>query len=254
MIQLRGDQQTDDPRLDRLVQFDERSRLFSVAEVIPTAAPLKSRSHPSKLWLDQGQEGACVSFAWHHEAGAQPVPVYGLNYTIARDRYWEMQRRDPWPGGSYPGATPRYGGTSVLAGAQLMQALGYFDEYRWGFDIDDILRAIVYEGGGVFGLPWLDSMFRPRSDGTLDTTGRVIGGHAIYARGIILPRSGTVTVSFPVSGRTVRIKTGDPLVRLRNSWGVGWGIDGECLITASDLQSLLAQNGEFCIPINRRRP
>lgn len=260
-IALKGGYSTADPRLDRIPVYDERSRKFNVAPLV-SDAPLRSRSHPSKVWMNQGREGACVSFSFHSEAGASPKPVKGLTFDIARDRYWEMQRQDEWPGGSYPGANPRYEGTSVLAGAKVMQSLGFFSEYRWAFNIDDCLKALANEGPVVFGIPWLNSMFRTREDGTMDTSGRQAGGHAIMGRGVTVPRQGTATITFP-SGRVVKLKTSEPVVRLRNTWvdgpngqGGNWGIDGECLLLASQVEQLAFRSGwgEVCIPIGRKIP
>lgn len=253
-IELRGGFSTADPRLDRLPEFDERSRAFPIRALLPTR-PLRSRSHPSVLWLDQGREGACVSFAFHHEAGATPKPVRGLTNAIARERYFEMQRQDDWPGGAYPGAAPFYEGTSTLAGAKVMQSLGYFKEYRWAFNIDEALLAVGYEGPVLSGIPWKDSMFDPRPDGTMDCSGRTAGGHEIMWRGVILPRKGVVKLQWPnMSGRVHSIKSDVPLIRLRNTWGKDWGIAGECLVRADDMESLLKDDGDCVVPISRQIP
>jgi hypothetical protein len=251
-VTLRDGSTTEDVRLDRLVEFDQRSRAFPIAAVVPKV--LRSRTWPCATWLDQGQEGACVSFAWHHEAAAVPALARGLTDGTARDRYFETQRRDEWEGGAYPGASPRYDGTSVLAGAKVMQELGFFREYRWAFSVDDVLRAIAHEGPVVLGLTWLDSMYDPDADGLLRTDGREVGGHAICARGVVLPRSGVVTVALPRSGRRVRVRSDVPVVRLRNSWGADWGWEGEALIRADDLEGLLERWGECCVPVGRAVP
>jgi hypothetical protein len=254
-IDLKGGFSTNDRRLDRIPEFDRRNMMFNVAPLVEDK-PLRSRSHTSKVWLDQGREGACVSFSFHQEAGAAPKAVRGLTDALARDRYYEMQRRDEGPGGAYPGASPRYDGTSVLAGAKIMQELGYFKEYRWAFNIDDVLRAISHEGPVVFGIPWLDSMYDTDSEGRLDISGRVAGGHAIMARGLTLPnRYGVATVTWP-SGRRSRIKSGEPLIRFRNTWSTDWGIDGEALLTASDAEKLAFGSGwgEVCVPVDRAVP
>lgn len=252
MTTLRGGFETSDPRLDRIPYHDPRSRNFPVRTLLPKT--LRSRSHPSTLWLDQGQEGACVSFSWHHEAGATPVAAKGLTDAIARTRYFDMQRRDEWEGGAYPGASPFYEGTSVLAGAQLLKELGYFKEYRWAFTIDEALLAIAYEGPVIFGIPWLDSMFDIQPDGTLDCSGVEAGGHAIMGRGVVLPHEGVCTISYPGASKRYRIKTTEPLVRLRNSWGKTWGRVGEAFIRASDLERLLKNMGDCCVPIGRAIP
>lgn len=255
MIELKNGCVTEDPRLDRVPLFDEASRRFSIAPRVE-GKPLKSRVHHSTLWLDQGREGACVSFSLHQMRGAEPVSVRGLSDAIARQRYWDMQREDPWPGGEYPGANPVYGGTALLTGAKVMQRLGFFQEYRWAFALDDALLALSHEGPIGFAGPWRDSMWDTRPDGMLDLSGREVGGHAIYARGVHVPRNGRVETVFPRSRRRVRIKTSNPLIRLRNSWGLrNFGIDGECLVDAQEWwDRFLAPGGESLIPVGRQRP
>jgi hypothetical protein len=185
--------------------------------------------------------------------------VKGLNFEIARQRYWEMQKIDYWPGGSYPGATPYYEGTSTLAGAKVMQSLGYFTEYRWAFSIDETLLAIAHEGPVLTGIPWLDSMFEPNMDGQLDTSGREVGGHEIMWRGVTLPVRGVATVRWP-DGTISKIKTSEPLVRCRNTWWGGpgspgvWGRAGEAVVRASGLEALLKSDGDCCVPVGRKIP
>ncbi len=72
-------------------------------------------------YYDQGTEGRCVEFAWLRALSLMNRKRYDIT---SRWHYWEMQRRDYWGGGSYPGASPQYEGTSVDAGAQVMHTLG----------------------------------------------------------------------------------------------------------------------------------
>lgn len=243
-IALRGGSETEDPRLDRVVHFDERSRDYPITAAIPEQ--LTAKSWVCKPRLDQGREGACVGFGWAHELAASPATVKTLNGApiderFARERlYWEAQKIDPYPGGSYPGATPRSEGSSVLAGAKVVQALGLIDEYRWAFGIDDLLLALAHAGPAVLGTNWLTGMFHPRPSGLLEVTGTVAGGHCWLARGVILrPR---------LTGERID----EPVIRARNSWGPDWGTDGDFFVRASQLEALLQDDGEACVPMGRR--
>jgi hypothetical protein len=231
-IQLRGGHRTSDARLDRVPHFDERSRSFSVADVLPSTK-LRSRTWPCAVHLDQKAEGACVGFGWSHELAAQPVVVKGVTDGTARSLYRLAQTLDDEPGEAYEG-------TSVLAGAKAVQQHGFLGEYRWAFGIDDVLATLAHVGPVVLGTNWLTGMFRTQTDGRLVVAGDVAGGHCYLARGLL------------VSGRLGNYNYGEPLVRIRNSWGPGWGVDGDAFIRASDLEWLLKDQGEACVPIQRR--
>jgi hypothetical protein len=117
-------------------------RSTSAVANFPVQAALNAEQQTlvSKTWtapdgtpvLDQGQEGACVGFGTTNELLWNPVPVPNLTAKFAREKiYWVAQRDDPWPGGAYPNASPRYEGTSVLYGIKAAADLGYYTEYRW---------------------------------------------------------------------------------------------------------------------------
>jgi hypothetical protein len=232
IVKLKGDTITGDRRLDRIQQFDERSRAYGVSALaLPTT--LRGVAWRCTPRLDQGREGACVSFAWSHELAAVPVDVAGIDNAFAFAHYPLMQRVDEWPG-----EEPDYSGTSVLAGAKVMQGARHISGYHWAFSIDEVLQAISRAGPVVFGVPWKDSMYEPRPDGLLDCSGKVIGGHAILGRGLRL-RARLEGVS-------------EPVVRLRNSWSASWGIKGDAFLRVSDLEKLLAEGGECCLPLGRK--
>lgn len=232
MIKLKDGSAVADGRLTRLQQFDARSKAYPVRKLVEGKKP-RSYTWKCGSWLDQGQEGACVGFAWTHELIAKPAVVEGVDGSFAREKiYWEAQKIDPWDGGSYPGANPFYEGTSVLAGAKIVQKLGYIEEYRWAFSIEDLVLAVGFCGPAVLGIPWYGSMFDPYGCGHLHVEGAVAGGHAILCMGV-----------------DVRAKT----FKLHNSWGKKWGNDGEALIGWDELERLLNEGGEACIPIGRHR-
>lgn len=230
-IKLKNNQTTEDIRLDRVIQFDERSRGYSIAD-LRTSSNLRSYTWRCNDWFDQGREGACVGFALGHELAARPAEVSGLDYNyLIQEIYWEAQKIDPWEGGAYPDANPRYDGTSVLAGVKRVQKLGWIEGYRWAFNIEDVLYGLGHNGPAVLGVAWYDSMYTPDENGFIKPTGNLVGGHAILARAVNV-REGYVT--------------------LRNSWGKDWGKDGDCYITFEDLEALLKQNGECCFLLKRK--
>lgn len=211
-----------DPRLDRRVQFDERSRAFPIrALVSPTP---RSYTWSCEPVLDQGREGACVGFAWAHEVAARPVVEAATN-DLARAIYREAQTLDEWPGEGYSG-------TSVLAGAKVAMRRGYLTEYRWAFGLDDLVLA-VGRGPAILGINWHEGMFETDAEGYVRATGGVAGGHAILCRGVSL--------------RNRRFL-------LHNSWGSSWGKNGTAWLSFDDARTLLAAQGEACVPVKRTRP
>jgi hypothetical protein len=183
----------------------------------------KARSYTWRCleYFDQGQEGACVGFAMSHELVARPKKIY-----------WEAQKIDPWEGGSYPGATPVYEGTSVLAGVKILKTLGYIEQYRWAFGLNDLVMAVGYCGPAVLGVPWYEGMFSPHTCGYLHADGAAMGGHAILCKGV------------DVKARTFT---------LHNSWGSTWGNGGDALISWAEMEKLLHERGEAVIPMGRQK-
>lgn len=233
-IQLRGGFETTDRRLDRLPQFDPQSRDFPVRALLRAAEIKKPRGYTWQvpLWLDQGNEGACVGFSMTHELAARPVRVSDLSPDYALGVYWEAQHIDPWEGGAYPGADPHYDGTSVLAGAKVLQRRGAFTEYRWAFGLDDLVLAVGYAGPAVLGINWWTGMFTPDDDGFVHPAGSIAGGHAILCN---------------------RVNFRERFFGLWNSWGPQWGSRGQCRVSFDDMEKLLNDGGEAMIPVHRQR-
>jgi len=219
---------------DRVVRFDELSRNF------PIRALLSDGRMSNKLWkcenhLDQGREGACVGFAWAHELNAKPYEVR-VSTNTAKTIYYAAQQWDQWAG-------TEYDGTSVIAGAKTVNSLGHMPEYRWAFGIDDVLRTLSEHGPVVLGVNWYEGMFNTNEKGFIAPTGNLAGGHAILAKGVkFRKREGFWWKDLP-----------EPYVILHNSWGTGWGVNGDAYILASDLEILLNQQGEACVPVKRSR-
>jgi len=231
MTNLRDGSQVEDPRLACLVDFDERSRNFPVAE-LTAGKPLRKYTWRCLNWLDQGREGSCVGAGIGHELIARPSESK-VDMAYCRDNiYWEAQKIDQWDGGAYPGAKPFYEGTSVLAGLKVGQKLGWFDSYRWAFNFEDLLLGIGHNGPAVLGIPWLEGMSNTDSLGYIRATGAQRGRHCILARA--------------VDPKNMR-------VLLRNSWGWMWGVDGDCWIGFVDLEKLLANKGEAAFVQKRHK-
>jgi len=229
-IKLKNKTFTSDIRLDRVIQFDERSKKFPIRKVTGTK-PYRSYTWRCLQWLDQGEDGACVGFSCAHELIARPSEVKKLTNNFAKKIiYWEAQKIDEWRGGSYPGAKPFYEGTSVLAGAKVVKEMEYIDSYRWAFSLSDLKIGVGYHGPAVIGINWYEGMMDTDRKGFVTPTGEVLGGHAILVRGINVKEN---------------------YFLLRNSWGKGWGINGDCKVSFKSMSKLLKQDGEVVFFLNR---
>jgi hypothetical protein len=230
-ILLRNGTLTLDSRLTRIQQFDPRSRNYPVTATIAANKKPRSYTWGCSTHLDQGSDGACTGAAFTHELIAKPSVVKNVDMTFAKEQvYWEAQRTDSWPGGSYPGASPFYEGSSVLAAAQVVKKLGYIREYRWAFGLHDLIMAVGYRGPAVLGVDWYSDMYDTDKDGFISATGQFTGGHAILCKGVNLK--------------------GEYFV-LHNSWGPTWGNKGDAKISFADMDFLLQSQGEACVPVTR---
>lgn len=240
-VELKGGFKSEDERLDRVPQFDPRSKNFPIRTLVSETPKTKTWACPT--WNDQGREGACVGFSWSHELAADPVRVKTDN-AKALAIYKSAQTLDEWPGEDYSG-------TSVLAGAKAVQAMKSGDkalmpEYRWAFNVDDLVLAIGNHGPAVIGINWYRGMFKADAKGFIAPTGEIAGGHAILVRGVtIVWTAGADKDS--VSG----IDRDKSYFTLRNSWGKSWGINGDCYITVNNMASLLTAGGDACVPVRR---
>jgi hypothetical protein len=224
--------------LDWRPEFDEKSRQYPIRTFFPLV-----QSKTFTIWkhgeiLDQGSEGACVGFGWTAEALAGPVVVDLKDVPAPRAPkepnkfanyvYKEAQKVDQWPGEDYEG-------TSVLAGAKIMSRYGVIHQYRWAFGIHDVIGALMSQGPVVLGINWYSGMYSAPK-GRLTVSGNHVGGHAILA------------IGYNPSSQAFK---GKETVILQNSWGKSWGIDGVAEITVEDLDRLLKEGGEACVPLVR---
>lgn len=240
LIQLKGGHWTTDPKLDRIPSADIRRFNYLLDEPVD-AFPLVARNwaHPN-IWLNQGQEGACVGFSAGNELNTKPSEHH-IDSPYAREIYHWCQRHDEWPG-------ENYSGTSVNAGGSFLKSHGFIDEFRWVFTPEEAAAVIVQKGPVIAGMNWLTGMDGPSASNKYECVaqGSVRGGHAFQLRGffpanldIVLPNfKGTIRFTYPV-------------FRICNSWGQAWGINGDAFISAESLRTLFAQNGEILIPMGR---
>lgn len=216
----------------RIYHRDERDDNYPVAPLLATKRATDSKKFwfSDGWWGDQGATPHCVAYSWAHfiQDGPKLGSIYQKQLMDTNRLYCEAQKHDPWPGDC---ETPLYDGTSVRAGAKVLQDWGYIEEYRWAKTADEVASAILVQGPVVVGTTWRNDMFSPNAEGFIKPTGGSAGGHAYLLNGVDLEKG---------------------LFRIKNSWGKYWGKGGHALISMEDMDALLKDFGEACIPLQKR--
>lgn len=207
------------PEFGRLRFEDQRDRLHLIQ--------LQATPRTQMFWitgpvLNQGNEPACVGYAW--KQFLQTTPRRTLVGPGGSVIYKEAQLVDEWPGENYDG-------TSVRAGAKVLTSRGHLTEYIWGFDITTLANYILTRGPVVLGTMWYSGMMQPDANGWVFPQGNIVGGHAYLACGYSHVRNA---------------------FRCLNSWGNGWGQKGKFWLHKDELSQLLTQGGEGCSAIEKR--
>lgn len=214
-----------DPRLGRHVTHDPRSRQYALPEAArPTSVIAWPRKGPV---LDQGQVGSCTANAALGLLMTQPFST-GQTWTEtdALALYHEETVLDESEiPGVYP---PTDTGSSGLYAMQALRKRGLVVDYLHAFSLDAALAALV-TGPIAVGSVWLQSMFTPDSSGLIkvDRRSRVAGGHEYVVDGFDPARDA---------------------VRMTNSWGPGWSVNGQAWIMTDDFDWLLSQQGDVVQP------
>lgn len=204
--------------LGRLKAIDARDKNYLMKLVIPAVTTRTSRYWwANGYWGNQSDYPYCVGYGWAHWVEDGPITHVGQIDPVWI--YKEAQKVDEWPGEDYDG-------TSVRAGAKVIQSKGLIANYYWAETIEEIKRAILEVGPVAVGTDWYEGMFEPNSNGIIKPSGSIAGGHCYVLDGV---------------------NTKTSLFRLKNSWGRNWGKKGFAYISLADFVSLLSDDGEACL-------
>jgi hypothetical protein len=206
----------------------------AIAAAFPRGLPPGSRYYAPGAVLDQGPTGTCVAHGWASWSYGAPLMMRPDRFPKPFDLYRECVMADEWEDNDIDATQPDAGcqsGTSVRAGAKVLQRRGHVKSYLWARSVEDV-RAwhLAGFGGVVLGINWTDSMFDTDRNGFITYRGPVIGGHCI---------------------RTTGWSDDREAVRIQNSWGTGWGDHGRAWIRAADLARLIQDDGEACAAIEQ---
>jgi hypothetical protein len=233
-VQLRGGAETADRRLDRLPELDPRSRDYPVRRHLAADTPIHARVWRllRSLMGDQGREGACVEFGLLHVLACLPVAQALAVLRAIRGEhliYWPAQHDDPWPGGEYPGASPREGGTSETTAMRFLKAVGVISEFSWAFDFDAAVQGVVNVGPANLALAWTDGMMEASREGLIRDQGPVVGGHDVAWIGVQPGKR--------IDGQRIDVAV------IAQSWGLDYGDRGRVYLPLDDLARRVADDG-----------
>lgn len=184
----------------------------------------------SKVWRpgpvnDQGNTNGCVGYSTFKFLTSEPVVVPDKLRITEDEIYLEARRNDEWPGEADEG-------TSVRAGLEVLRAHGFIGNYFWSRDYREAVEYMLTTGPLVLGVNWYESMFTPNSKGVITPYGQLVGGHAIFA----------YVADWP-----------NRMIALRGTWGEEFGFGGDCLLSFTDFDRLLKEDG-VCAAVSEPIP
>jgi hypothetical protein len=210
------------PHMGRtIVDRDPQNRNFPAAGfIMQPGGERKSRTWRRSGPYDQGASSSCVGQTIKGLLNTQPlsgqVDYHLRNAYDAMHIYTEAQKYDEWPGENYDG-TSAHGACKYLRQARVI------DAYRWCFGLNDVVDTLCQYGPVGIGIRWHEGMMNVDSNGFVQPTGAIVGGHETELIGINVPHRYFVGM---------------------NSWGDNWGDKGRYKLSWDDLADLLHGDGD----------
>lgn len=178
--------------------------------------------------FDQGNLGSCTANAALGCLVTAPFGHVGVAYTEADavELYkLETTLDDSQIPGSYPPHDTGSSGAWSMLALEKQGKIASFTHTRTTY-----AALCMLTGAPVsLGVPWFSSMFHVKNGFvTVDPSSGLAGGHQVCLVGV---------------------DTGKQAVKVRNSWGSGWGDDGHAWLAWRDLNFLLSQGGDVVQPV-----
>lgn len=138
------------------------------------------------------------------------------------------------PSQEFPPADP---GSTGLFCCQLLEHEGLIKSYSSGSDVEQLL-SMLQSGSVIQGTPWFYSWMQPDQDGFIDGDGSMRALEQAIASGVA---GGHETCIYAIEALGALNKT---VLRVRNSWGPGFGLKGDFRLHASTLDYLCRFTGQ----------
>jgi hypothetical protein len=230
-------------RTGRHVEHDSRSRAYALSEDLLGTGYISASHTVNAPVLDQGDVGACTGFGT--EACASADPFYAAIPTTLKARptgdantdnkqalalYGSATALDSIKG-TYP---PDDTGSTGLAAAKAAQKAGLIAGYQHALSLDAALKGLGTLPC-ITGVNWYEGFDNPDKNGLVKISGSVRGGHEFCVYKIDVPNK---------------------LVWARNSWGLGFGLNGTFCFSWDDWGRLLDEQGDvtFFVPLTAPAP
>lgn len=194
----------------------------------PQPTPTGVKLYNTPIVYNQGSSPMCPGYSAAALMTATELPVWGAQMFDAPGIYSWANANDGLP-------QPHRGSTVHAAmqclvdvGAALAQGWApapgepgrvQNKNVLWANDIDTVCRYLFSQSGMVLGIDWYEGCMKVDAQGFIRPTGSVIGGHAIFCRGV------NMTEKFLV---------------LRQSWGPLWG----CTVNNADGSTVMSPGAD----------
>jgi hypothetical protein len=209
----------------------------------PTPAPTPPAAQ-AVIWkdaeqLDQGDTGHCVGFGCSQWENTLPIDDHATNDS-AHALYYQVKSIElgkPVDDYEPPGSGPSdvEDGATVRDGMKALQANKRLATYAAADSAVTVVAWVRAHGPVVVGTNWMTGMddVDPVT-GLMHASGTNRGGHCWCIVGHI-----------PAGAETPEGHTfPSDAIRMQNSWGAAFGVDGYAYLSTSDLDSLLKADGE----------